>query len=431
MPITTSSTITISAPESIPDEVPVNPDAIYIAPVGASYPDPRDGTITNPYTSVAAALATGTVVGGDELYLMDGLHDRLYFSGVSFTTPIVIKSQNSKAAWVNTVYCQNSSAGITFEDLTIYRAEGSFGNLWEDDSGRSCSRMTVKNCKIQSRLDVSGYFSWSAAQWAANTNIGIFFWGSDHIAEDNDVHVTSIGMVNIGTRCINRRNLVHDFCNDGTRFGGTDSEFYGNIVKNGFVIDANHPDMMQYGGVRLVIDANQFIEWDYAESHPFHLSYQGVCCYDGTNPDITITNNLIRTSVLVHGITLVGASGSSLVANNTLIATPDNAPSNYVNINIGTSNQGNTSSGVTCINNIARGYSFVAGAVSDQANNVTMLGTDYNAQFQSHTWTNYDYHLRSGSALLTGGRTSGAPTLDLDGVTRTAPVSQGCYELIA
>jgi hypothetical protein len=281
-----------------------------------------------------------------------------------------------------------------------------------------------------------------------NMVFGAGVFANNMLLANNEIDHDGDDMVDYGaSNILLSHNYLHDDLNIGN--GAHMDGMQGYPLTGGATTWAN-----------VTIDSNLIIRQT-DPNLPFPTYLQGIDAFDGDWTNMTITNNVIVTS------SCFGVQTSSihngLIANNTalddgLIATPGCTPTIGGG---GPSHEGPPSTNTRFTNNIAN--NFVVGGVADVGvtydHNVALAGwfqhvvngawvfngprgTDANGNVsfattaypsyasQFVTWSpstlQFNLMLKAGSVAI-GAGVAGAPTVDILGVTRTAPYTAGAY----
>ncbi len=302
----------------------VDAETYYVAPLGAAALATPDGSLARPFKSLGDALYGGKVKGGDSLLLMDGNHGSFAFYQIAFDSTVTIGSQNERRAHVDWISLRGRTTHLTFEDLTIWSADGSgppSGNLIETQS--EAADIVFQDIILLGNADAVNYLQWDAAKWNLGVSNGLSLSGPRNITQRNQITAVYMGITMTGADSLAIDNVVEGFNGDGLRALGTNNVLRGNLVKNCVTTDGNHDDGIQgfntgSGTIAgLVIDRNTILEWTAAPDHPLRCSLQGIFLGDAIYENLTVTNNIVSTTQY-HGIT-VGGGRNARIANNTVV----------------------------------------------------------------------------------------------------------------
>jgi hypothetical protein len=450
--ITSAGRVTVADQIGSP---PVQPgDTIYL--MSGNYGDVGIGafnieTSNSDFVTVEAAPVPGQVPVFSTLYILST--NKWVFNGIAVQSLLGTN--------------QNTAALITITD---------------QGASLPTTDIILENMQINSAASTTG---WSQAKWVAQARYGYSEWGRAGNGTNGEPYTSCISMA--GSRIQNVRNgailagnnslftnnVIDHFGDDGIDYAANNLAITHNTIHDNLNIgDGNHADAMQGqngplpAGVaynafsNILIDSNLILrQTDPALSFPTYL--QGIDAFDEDWTNMTITNNVVVTSAC-WGIAF-GSIHNSLVANNTVVDDGFGlAPGCIAAVSVG----GKTSEGPLSTNTIVRNNlasqvdvdNRDSGVVADH--NVGMCckgpelswyvngleqflgppGTIYPngniidaggtksefINFNPATLT-YTVMLKSGAQAINAGTATGAPTVDILGVTRTAPYAAGAY----
>ena len=390
---------------------PAAAETYYAAPIGAVFAGTPNGTIDHPFLSVALAFASGKIVAGDTLLLMDGDYAALQLTQ-SFASTVTIQSQNTRKARVESIYLSGAAHNLLIRNLRVWYsiATTRSNNLVETSS--TTSDITFANLDVRSGVDAYNYESWSAAEWLARRSNGAWLNGTRVIIKQSNFTAVGFGILVVGTDGQALGNTVDGFSADGMRGGAPRGIFRDNIIQNCVSVDDNHADGFQSystGTVTgLVLERNMFIEWNLAPSHPLRCGLQGIGIFDGFHENVTITNNVvaIRNG---HGISIMGLR-NALINNNTVVNI-DGIQPGYPWIAVYNSKTGVQSTDVIVANNLAMAY---AGA-NDKVNRIQFINNRV-VRSVSHAypdWQTFNYAPRPETRFIDAADPLYAPELDV------------------
>jgi hypothetical protein len=293
--------------------------------------DPQ-GSATNPFASVAQALASGAVKGGDEVRLLAGEYGDLVITDARFEQPVTIAAATGQItpdmAGVHlTLLSVANSQNLILADFQIWPETPAKGHLVATD--RKSANITFTRLDVRSRQEAAQYPSWDMTDWTTWRRPGIMLRGPDNSVNQSQFTGLSFAIATIGARARVENNIVQGFSGDGIRGLGDQSVFRANLIKDCVQIDKNHADGFQSwsvgtegrsgtGTVRgLTIEANVFEEWTQPNDNPLRCSLQGIGLFDGMYEDVIIQNNALSVSA-PHGISIAGGINVKIV-HNTLV----------------------------------------------------------------------------------------------------------------
>ena len=245
--------------------------------------------------------------GGDVISLKSGDYGQFDFTGLNFSSQVVIRSADGKQ-------------GATFDKITVENCSNlridSVHVDYPSNSGQSAvhildsSRISFVNSEVNGKVDgdYTGPFA------------GIYVTGdtSGLVIANNDLHHVHRGMVFYGGRDLTvSGNTVDYIGEDAFNFGN----IKGGLIENNvgpthfFPASGAHSDFMQFAGSGsgLVIRGNVMLLED-------QFNMQGIFLNNGTFNDVLIEQNLIYTGMM-NGI-YVSSGAGVVVKNNTLINAP-------------------------------------------------------------------------------------------------------------
>lgn len=337
-----------------------------------------DGGPARPFASVAAALDSGQVAGGDTLRLAPGDHGPLMLEKVGFDRPVTLLSDPATPAHFSRIRLKDTR-NLVIDGATVWDLDGPRRHPFAvEESGRN---NVLRNLDVRSLADATGYRGWDVARWLTDRRGGIRLRGRGAVAENNRITGVSEGISALGDKARISRNVIRGISADGIRALGDDSLAHGNYVADCFKVDDNHDDAFQSwsrgpdgrsgrGTVSgLVIDANTFVEWSGANpDHPLRCALQGIGLFDGMYDGIVISNNVISVSAY-HGIAVAGMTNGRIVNNTVMNARGISRQAPW--ITIGKHRDGTPSTGNVVANNIAPRFMFKPEEKVQDLNTVT------------------------------------------------------------
>ena len=428
------------------------------------YVDPINGSMANngsaaaPWSTLSAVFANipyKVFAAGDVIYLRSGYHGIVSIKA-PHGTGATIRPDNGATPLIRKLSATGVS-GWTFDKLDIcpeYLAAGSYdpGTLLNVTS--SCSTITITNCRIRHALDTTG---WTVPDWQARADgTAINVDAPNSVVSNNTLENIGFGIA-IGKTSTNTRvsgNTIIDFFNDGLRGLGDYGIFEDNLVQNPIGGDGNHDDFFQswsiginpvtglsqagYGVVKgVIVRNNMFLEDPDPASSPLAVEAQGAGLFDGMFEDFVIENNLIVSSAVAHGISIYGGVNCR-VTNNTIAVGKLGVAADKPRVNFyphkDYDHDGNAATAkipwpVLATGNIARNnivaapVTIMPGTGSEDHN---LASKDYAALFTDYA--NYDFTTKAYSPAIDAGTSTGAPSVDIDGMTRSLPYDIGAYE---
>ena len=367
--------------------------------------------------------------------------------------------------------------GLKVQSLQPARARGN-GLVEIKDGGATLptSDIVLQNMTISSQDNTK---AWSKAQWVANARSGFFAMSSAGGTNTKCVSFTGSHISNVrvgaaftGSQVLFSNNQIDHFGDDGIDYAASNLAITKNSIHDNLDIgDGNHEDAMQgvigtlAAGVAInhfqnvLIDSNLVIrQTDPELSFPTYLQGIDVTNSDWTN--VTVTNNVVITSACLA--ISFSSIHNGLIANNTvvedgLVSTPGcaagiivgattylGAPSSNTVVRNNLASRisvDNRNSGVEADHNVGisgtspqftwyvSGVPQYYGKPGTYANgNVIDAGGTKSefVNFNPATLT-FNVMLKAGAQAIGPATATGAPALDILGVTRTSPYAVGAY----
>lgn len=373
-----------------------------------------DGSAGRPWPTVAAALASGRLAGGDTLTLTAGAQGPLDIAGAAFKPPLTIAAAQGAPVHVEWIRIRNSS-GLTLSGFEVWPADPPQtvkpAVVWVE---KSASAITLADLDIRGWPGAEDYYGWTAEDWLSRRNKGAQIDGNDVTLRDSRLMgVTSgIGVSGTGAQVIG--NEVRGFSKDGMRVINSNALIRGNTIRDCIKVDKNHPDGIQSWARRggapdlvqgVVVENNRIIQWTGPEN-PLTCGLQGISLFNGPYESWLIQNNLVL--VTAHqGIALYDVRDSRVVNNTVshLLGTPGKQP--WIRLKPGRVADGNV-----VANNIAQAihvgkeaWPWPNAVLQNPAREFRDIGRG-------------DYRLAPGSRYANRADPRAAPNRDIDGAVR-------------
>jgi hypothetical protein len=466
-------------------------EAVAAAVTGYAYPllttaPYRHPNAANTAYVFAAGPAAGPIKPGDEILLMSGNYGDVgicqYDTEISNSSFVTVAAAPGQTPVLTSLFVCSTSMWA-FDGLKVQSLEAAARSISSlvavKDQGASfpTSNIVFENMTISSQDDVSG---WTQAQWVANGRDGFDAQSSAGGVDTKCISMTGshISNVRFGAALtadftLFSGNEIDHFGDDGIDYGANELNITKNYIHDNLNIgDGNHEDAMQGvigalpAGVAvnnfeyILIDSNTVIR----QTDPnlaFPAGLQGIDAFNSNWTYLTVTNNVVITSAC-WGIAFSSVHGGS-IANNTVVNDGLLPYSGVCQpaVSVGDKTAGGSSSGGVAVRNnlanVVSVYNLDPGVVADH--NVGMAtagavfvwyvsgvatyygspGTYGNANiiaaggpasefvdFDPSTLT-YNMMLKAGAPAIGAGLATGAPAVDILGVTRTAPYDAGAY----
>ena len=394
------------------------------------------GTKGDPFATVALALASGKIGGGDRILMMPGPHGALIVRGTpAFDKQVTIMSETERTAQVDSILIREAS-NIRVLSLSVWPAKPlETSTSWLVETTNTASDIVVEDLVLRSENgDLAKFATWDKATWLKQSISGIFLIGPRSSALRNDLLGIGNGIFIGGDDSKAISNVVNFYSGDGMRGLGNNNVFRSNRVFNCITVNDNHADGFQsYAGstgkiTGLVLDSNIILEWTYSKKdHPLRCELQGMGLFDGFYDNLTIINNLVTTTHY-HGISVYGAR-KALVANNT-VANTDNLTGSKPFLAVVNHKNGTPSSNVLVANNVAMSFLDENGPGSTVVfRNNSVIGTP-GAVFENPFAL--DYRPKASSGFLDTADAASATSVDILGKPRPSGSGpdRGAYEVV-
>lgn len=409
------------------------------------YCDPVNGSMSNngfkstPWASLEDVFKAGKVfAAGDTIYLMNGNHGHSEITAKNAGNVIITKCRDASpeigriefngAQYWTLKKIKITSNGKIVSNLNVPLEHPVFP-LRENSLiyMQNVNNITIDSCTINSLDDNSVWTTADDWNFHAWTGIMMKSGGSNVAITNCHIKNVNFGTLFTASNSIYRNNVVENFCGDGIQFGCNNFKIENNIFRNTYDVNGNHHDIIQQysGGADthdVEIRGNTLLNFT-DTNQPFRGGAHGMGLFDVMHTNYVIENNLVVVDTW-NGITLLGATNCKII-NNTVID-PNSTGVGPAWIQIGTSADNRLSSGNIVKNNLCTDLNNVAN-IGIVENNIEITIGQFDIYFVDYT--NLDYHLKGGSAIEAG-TSIGAPSVDLDGLSRPQGVKYdvGCYE---
>lgn len=301
----------------------------HVAATGTAAARAPDGSAAAPWPSLAEALKSGRLQGGDRLLLAPGEHGRLAIGGQSFDTPLLITSAPGGQAHADAIAVRKSQ-GITLQNLAVWprTPPGKDAKSVLVEADANSARIRFEQLDIRGGPDGLNYLSWDLNTWREVwTSRGVYLNGPDQVLQNSTISGISNAIVAKGARVQVIGNEIRGFSRDAMRGLGPDEVFRGNLVRDCVKIDNNHDDGFQSWAPgtkqnrsplrNLTVEGNTILEWTGPSDHPLRCRLQGIVLFNGPYENTRIVNNLVAISAF-HGITIYSGTGNQVI-NNTVL----------------------------------------------------------------------------------------------------------------
>jgi hypothetical protein len=468
-----------------------NLQALIEAEPGYSYPLLTSAPYRQvPVPGQPAVTQTGPNAGpvqpGDEILLMSGNYGDIFIGGltteISNTDFVTVAAAPGQTPVLTSLFVGETNAwmfnGLKVQSLQpAARSGNALVQLKDAGASLPTSDIVLVNMIISSADSTAG---WSQAQWITNGRNGFSALSTAPGSNTKCVsftgsHISNVrfGAVLFANQLIFSNNQVDHFGDDGIDYAASNLAITKNNVHDNLDVgDGNHEDAMQ-GQIgipasgatvnnlqNILIDSNLIVrQTDPGLSFPTQL--QGIDAFDSDWTNITVTNNVVITSAC-WGIAF-SSIHNGVIANNTVIADGLVAtPGCIANVAVGTTtHQGAQSTNTVLRNNLAsqieistpvtsvtadhnivtpsgfspdlvyyvNGAAHFFGAPGTYANSNIIASGGPTSEFVNYNPAalTYNLMLKAGASAINAATAAGAPTLDIFGVTRSAPYTAGAY----
>ena len=418
----------------------------HVNPATGSMSNP--GTASQPWSTLEAVFtANKTFAPGDEILLYSGYHGAPTVKGNNSATvtirpasgaapKLMRMSVNSASRWdiAGLDICpENLAAGTTYTVSTgvVYVAS-------------SCNRITVRDCNIRGANSIAG---WGFGDWDGKVRLAFRTDAEYTVLSNNRISNFQFAIsVQKPAKFSNFiGNTIQNFSHDAIVALADDCLFESNTVTDAFITNAQHKadgssqhdDFFQSWSLaegvsgtgtgtvyRITLRGNKFISAT-STTGSDRTDPHGLGLFDGYFEGWVIENNLVVTDQW-HGIAVYGAIDCKIL-NNTVVQNPfpSNGDSNKPWIKIEKHKTRSTPSTGNLVRNNITAYGIEI-LNSDATSDSNLTTTAYTTHFNNYTAL--DFSLKPTSSAKDAGSSVGAPTKDITGATRSAPIDQGAYE---
>ena len=415
----------------------VSATTFYCDPVSGSMSN--DGSSGSPWSTLQAVFDNNKiesrdrnldpknqgapVKAGDTIKLRAGNHGGLYATDYCNTAHIIVEADTGHEPVLTSLELRYSF-NWTFRGLTVTNGQGPTGYLVQ--FRYSCHDITVEDCYLYSEEDSSG---WSSSQWNSVSS-GLWLEGADCLALNNDILNIDMGIYVTGSGAQLIGNTIQNIAKDGIRGSGGGITLEDNAILDCYNVNDNHDDGIQWysgsGGTapNVTIRTTYINDDTSGGTRNFIGNFQGIGCFDDYLTYWTVENNIVICNHW-HGISLYNADYCT-IANNTAYNYKYIASESDMNtwINFFEGKQGGGGTGNTLVNNLMHS--------STSGYNQQVTRSNYTQYFVNTNPSSLDLHLKSGSPAIDAGTSSGAPSVDFDGVSRPqgSGYDVGAYEYV-
>ncbi len=415
----------------------------------------------------------GPIQPGDEILLMSGNYGDIGIGtqyGGANNSPgfVTIAPAAGQAPVLASLYIAASS-GFVFSGLKIQSlGSGRIPLVSLSDGGAKLptSNIILHNLNVSS-ADPSVYATWTQAQWAANTRVGVSAKGSNTTCVsvvDSHIAANHFGIEVFTNNMLVSGNEIDHFGDDGIDYGASNISMIRNYIHDpmDWNIGAHVDGMQGYPGTftNILIDSNRVIRQT-DPNLPFATYLQAIDAFDGDWTNLTVSNNVVVTKGC-WGIGFASVHGGRII-NNTVVSDDPMPARCYPQIAVGDkTHQGSPSNDVVIRNNLSNGLSiyetdssmvmdhnicsgiegkcgilpFVNGkpqwgifkpGVYGDHNIIDGRGNEGEFVKFDPAKSVFDLRLKAGARAIGIGSPDGAPAVDITGAARGNPVDIGAY----
>jgi len=363
------------------------------------------------------------VKAGDTILLRSGNHGTINEQGgYHNTSNITVEAQSGHTPKLTRLILDYAS-NWTIRGLEFAYGMGSDAiyivDILSGSSGTATHDITIEDCYIYSQEDSSG---WTITEWNNVPNAVRLSGSGNVILQDCTMKNIEKG-VHVNSNCKVIGCSIQNFAKDGIRCGGSNITLEENDILDAYAVNTNHDDAVQvycgYTSASNIIMRKNFVMNDTSGGTRNYISLlEGLVSFDDVITNFVIENNVIICGHY-HGITMHEATNCT-VANNTAYnpgyVAGENDKKTWITVSGGTGN--------TVINNLMHS--------SASGSNMQVTPTNYTQFFVNTNPSNLDLHLKAGSPAIDAGTSSGAPSVDFDGVSRPQGEGYdvGAYEYV-
>jgi polygalacturonase len=285
-----------------------------------------DGSKGRPWKTLEEVAKSGKLKGlkgGDTVYLADGYHGDVTFSGENASMVTIAAAPGARPKLSRLVI--SSGKNWTVKGLVI---SPSFGKAYKDEivcfgeAGES-SNLVIEDCYIFTEEDAS---KWDAQKWLkANDGVYMGQHGRNLTLRNCFVRNTRFGIQLAAYDSVCEGNVVSDFSADGMRATRDGETVRDNIIKNVYLGDAegdaNHDDGIQVflfnvgsGTVRNISMIGNIIIAHEDPKQKYMNALQGLGFFDGPLVNFVVKDNVVNVDQY-HGISLYDAENADVEGN--------------------------------------------------------------------------------------------------------------------
>ncbi len=379
--------------------------------------DAGDGSQSDPFHTLADALAKKQIQPGDHVVVLPGAH------GAVKVTKYTNADLVGATAWIWLDFRDGAMASsFDVEDVSrwlITRAAVSAPSVTLA-SFVNATDMVLADAHLYTVQDAS---AWTANDWINTASSGISVRnGSCTALLRNKVSNSRFGIAiftdalarpDSSMKTLAQGNEVASFSGDAMRVVASDVTVRGNYIHDVYVSQAdgddNHDDGLQMWALNgatfdnITIDGNWVQETTNA-TRPLQNNLQGIDDFDGVNTHVSITNNVVIVSAY-HGISLYGSQDST-IDHNTVANPTSNGFKTWIMVN--DTKDAMPSQNLTVTNNAATEFDLASTTVNlVSTNDVAVAAPQTTYKAFDTTKMVFDLTPQTGSVL--DGKAAGAP----------------------